>query len=49
MHCEENLTEKDMAMPNWTSNRIYVEGEPADIRAFLDAVKWKTYCSTSTA
>jgi len=23
------------------SNRIYVEGEPADIRAFLEAVKWE--------
>jgi len=29
-----------MNMPNWTSNRIYIEGEPADIRAFLEAVKW---------
>lgn len=28
-------------MPNWTSNRIYIEGEEADIRAFLDAVKWE--------
>ncbi len=28
-------------MPNWTSNRIYVEGEQADIRAFLEAVKWE--------
>ncbi len=28
-------------MPNWTSNRIYVEGETADIRAFLEAVKWQ--------
>jgi hypothetical protein len=28
-------------MPNWTSNRIYIEGERADIRAFLEAVKWE--------
>jgi hypothetical protein len=28
-------------MPNWTSNRIYIEGDQADIRAFLDAVKWE--------
>src|SRR5580658_6018867 len=28
-------------MPNWTSNRIYVEGDQADIRAFLEAVKWE--------
>jgi hypothetical protein len=28
-------------MPNWTSSRIYVEGEAADIRAFLEAVKWE--------
>ncbi|HEX3747652.1 MAG TPA: hypothetical protein VHW09_27140 [Bryobacteraceae bacterium] len=28
-------------MPNWTSNRIYIEGERADIRAFLKAVKWE--------
>ncbi len=28
-------------MPNWTSNRIYVEGEPADIRAFLETIKWE--------
>lgn len=28
-------------MPNWTANRICVEGEPADIRAFLEAVKWE--------
>ena len=28
-------------MPNWTSSRIYIEGEPADIRAFLEAVKWE--------
>jgi hypothetical protein len=28
-------------MPNWTSNRIYVEGDAADIRAFLEAVKWQ--------
>ena len=28
-------------MPNWTSNRIYIEGEPIDIRAFLEAVKWE--------
>ena len=26
-------------MPNWTSNRIRVEGEEADIRAFLDSVR----------
>jgi hypothetical protein len=28
-------------MPNWTSNRIHIEGEPADTRAFLEAVKWE--------
>ena len=28
-------------MPNWTSNRIYVDGDPADIREFLEAVKWE--------
>ena len=28
-------------MPNWTSNRLYVEGDPTDLRAFLDAVKWE--------
>ena len=28
-------------MPNWTANRIYIEGEQADIRAFLEAVKWE--------
>lgn len=28
-------------MPNWTSNRIYIEGDKADIRAFLEAVKWE--------
>jgi hypothetical protein len=28
-------------MPNWTSNRICIEGDPADIRAFLEAVKWE--------
>jgi hypothetical protein len=28
-------------MPNWTSNRVDIEGEEADIRAFLDAVKWE--------
>jgi hypothetical protein len=28
-------------MPNWTSNRIYVEGEQADIREFLETVKWE--------
>lgn len=28
-------------MPNWTSNHIYIEGQPADIRAFLEAVKWE--------
>ena len=30
-------------MPNWTSSRIYIEGEPADIRAFLEAVKWEDW------
>jgi len=28
-------------MPNWTSNRICVEGEENDLRAFLEAVKWQ--------
>ena len=28
-------------MPNWTANRIYIEGDEADIRAFLEAVKWE--------
>lgn len=28
-------------MPNWTSNRVYIEGEPTDIREFLEAVKWQ--------
>jgi hypothetical protein len=28
-------------MPNWTSNRIHVEGDAADIRAFLETVKWE--------
>lgn len=28
-------------MPNWTSNRIYIEGDHADIKAFLEAVKWE--------
>src|SRR5579884_469126 len=28
-------------MPNWTSNRIYIEGKEADIGAFLEAVKWE--------
>jgi hypothetical protein len=28
-------------MPNWTSNRIYIEGDQPDIRAFLQAVKWE--------
>jgi hypothetical protein len=28
-------------MPNWTSNHISAEGEAADIRAFLEAVKWE--------
>jgi hypothetical protein len=28
-------------MPNWTSNRIYIEGDQADIRAFLEEVKWE--------
>jgi len=28
-------------MPNWTSNRIYVEGDPVDLRSFLEAVKWE--------
>jgi hypothetical protein len=26
-------------MPNWTSNRIRAEGEPADLKAFLEAIK----------
>lgn len=28
-------------MPNWTSNTITVVGKPADLRAFLEAVKWE--------
>jgi hypothetical protein len=28
-------------MPNWTQNTIRVSGAPADIRAFLEAVKWQ--------
>lgn len=28
-------------MPNWTSNSIRIKGAEADIRAFLDAVKWQ--------
>jgi len=28
-------------MPNWTSNIIRVEGAEADLRAFLEAVKWQ--------
>ena len=26
-------------MPNWTSNYIEAEGDPSDIRAFLEAIK----------
>jgi hypothetical protein len=26
-------------MPNWTSNRLYIEGNPSDIREFLDAIR----------
>lgn len=28
-------------MPNWTHNTIRISGKPADIRAFLEAVKWE--------
>ena len=28
-------------MPNWTSNTIHIDGSEADIRAFLEAVKWE--------
>ena len=28
-------------MPNWTQNTITVAGKPADLRAFLEAVKWQ--------
>ncbi len=28
-------------MPNWTSNTIHIYGAEADIRAFLEAVKWE--------
>jgi hypothetical protein len=28
-------------MPDWTSNHIDISGEPADIRAFLEAIKWE--------
>ena len=28
-------------MPNWTTNTIRVAGKPADLRAFLEAIKWE--------
>ena len=28
-------------MPNWTKNTVTVAGKPADLRAFLEAVKWE--------
>ena len=28
-------------MPNWTANTLRVAGRPADLRAFLEAVKWE--------
>lgn len=28
-------------MPNWTFNTIYASGEEADIRAFIETVKWE--------
>jgi hypothetical protein len=28
-------------MPNWTFNSLHIEGAEADLRAFLDAVKWQ--------
>jgi hypothetical protein len=28
-------------MPNWTSNRIRTEDGEADLRAFLESVKWQ--------
>lgn len=28
-------------MPNWTINTLYASGEEADIRAFIEAVKWE--------
>ena len=28
-------------MPNWTSNTLRAEGKEADLRAFLEAVKWQ--------
>lgn len=28
-------------MPRWTANTITVAGKPADLRAFLEAVKWE--------
>lgn len=28
-------------MPNWTSNHIFAEGAEADLRAFLEAIKWQ--------
>lgn len=28
-------------MPNWTKNAVTVAGKPADLRAFLEAVKWE--------
>jgi hypothetical protein len=31
----------EKSMPNWTSTRITVEGDQADIRSFLEAVKWE--------
>jgi hypothetical protein len=31
-------------MPNWTSNRIRIEGDQADIRAFLKALVGEQLC-----
>lgn len=28
-------------MPNWTQNTLRISGTPADIRAFLETVKWE--------
>jgi hypothetical protein len=34
-------TKEDITMPNWTFNSLHVEGTEADLRAFLEAVKWQ--------
>jgi Ferredoxin-like domain in Api92-like protein len=39
--CASTFRGWSKAMPNWTSNRIYIEGEATDIRALLEAIKWQ--------